>query len=196
MVFKEIHFSDIKRITLPKNLIAIKWYDQMNSGSVFRLPGGVKVLLRWMEEKDISDVVGMEQEIFPSPWSRESFLFRLGERNFNVSIVAEIDNQLVGYTVSYIFHDEMHVSNLAVTKDYRQNQIGELLLWVSLQIGIELNCLLVHLEVRESNQAAICLYKKYGFTIIGVRKNYYQKEHEDAILMMRQINWETPYGLV
>ena len=39
------------------------------------------------------------------------------------------------------------------------------------------------LEVRESNDPALRLYRKYGFQEVGRRKNYYEKPREDAILM-------------
>ena len=41
------------------------------------------------------------------------------------------------------------------------------------------------LEVRASNEAAISLYRAFGFNPVGTRKNYYKNPSEDACLMAR-----------
>ena len=56
-----------------------------------------------------------------------------------------------------------------------------------MQLGKEENCHWVHLEVRRNNKSAIKLYQKFGFKIVGVRKDYYKQEKEDALLMSKSI---------
>ena len=45
----------------------------------------------------------------------------------------------------------------------------------------------IALEVRESNIPAASLYKKHGFVPVGIRKNYYTKPKENAVLMTKFI---------
>ena len=67
-------------------------------------------------------------------------------------------------------------------RDY--NTIAEALLDAYIQYGRE-HLAFLTLEVRASNQAAIALYEKHGFTQAGLRKNYYEKPREDAVIMTR-----------
>ena len=43
----------------------------------------------------------------------------------------------------------------------------------------------IHLEVRAGNETAVRLYERMGFTRDGIRKGYYERPVEDAILMTR-----------
>ncbi len=141
-------------------------------------------------------VYALECQIFPSPWSVENFLYEIDNRDFNISLLGLIDGQVVTYSISYIALDEFHISNLAVASDFRRLKIGETMLRITLQIGRETNCQVSHLEVRRSNEAAIALYQKYGFQVVGVRKKYYLNENEDALLMTKKLAGENIYGMV
>ncbi len=196
MAYKKVHFEKLIRSPQPKSDVDFRWVDKTEKGVIFHLTDGTDLLLRRMEVNDIPGVLEIERMCFSSPWSETSFFYRLHDRNFNVSLVGYVGEKLVAYVVSYVISDELHIANIAVHKDFRRHGIGEALLWLSLHIGIELNCTISHLEVRRSNIAAIRLYEKFGFEIYSVRKNYYEHEKEDAFLMKKEINWELPYGLV
>lgn len=79
--------------------------------------------------------------------------------------------------------DEGHITNVAVHPDYRQKNIGEGLLTVLIAATRDLGATCYTLEVRPSNHAAISLYKKLGFKECGFRKNYYEDNNEDALIM-------------
>jgi ribosomal-protein-alanine N-acetyltransferase len=81
--------------------------------------------------------------------------------------------------------DEAEITNIAVTAPYRKRGIA-----VKLLEGLEMICRkknvkYLHLEVRESNTAARSLYGKMGFEIDGIRKSFYQKPTENAVLMTK-----------
>ena len=196
MEYKEFNFADISTLQLPKSVIEFRWNKLLSTGVVFRLKNKSQLLIRRMTNEDVAQVEKLEIATFPTPWTVESFLYRLEEKNFNLSLVGLIEDEIVAYTISYLVYDELHFSNLAVNNLFLRNQIGEILLWLSLHVGIEHSCHIINLEVRRRNLPAINLYKKYGFEVVGIRKNYYSKEREDALLMSKEINWETPYGMV
>ena len=160
---------------------------RLNKGIMFNFSKESNLIVRWMKTGDVSEVNNIEQETFPSPWTRESFLYRLNERDYNISLVVLVERNLVAYAVSYIVYDELHFSNLAVKMNYRRHKIAEILLSTSMQLGKEKHCRWVHLEVRRNNKSAIQLYQKFGFKIVGVRKDYYKEENEDALLMSKSI---------
>jgi ribosomal-protein-alanine N-acetyltransferase len=191
-----INFIDLQQSLLKTEIPKDRLSQQLNSGIPVNLSNGKQVLLRWMSFSDIPGVLDLERRIFPSPWVYESFAYELTNRNYNISMVGVIGNQVIAYNVTYLVVDEIHISNIAVSPAFRRLKIGETLLWISLEIGKSSDCQFAHLEVRKNNIAAISLYKRYGFQIIGLRKNYYENEKEDALLMSLNLESEIKHGLV
>ncbi len=196
MDYKGINYSDLINPFLNVELREKYWYHILNKGIKIQLPDGFKLFVRWMDYYDVPFVFDIERQIFPSPWPVENFLYKLENRDYNISFVGLINQQVVSYAVSYIAYDELHFSNIAVVPDFRRLRIGETMLLITLNIGIEKKCHVVHLEVRKGNVAAIELYRKYGFQVMSVRKNYYQNENEDALLMTKKLTGEKIYGVV
>ncbi len=196
MDYKQLNFSRWNYPFIFDKLGDGQAVKRLNKGILINLPNKLQLYVRWMNVEDISLVCALEHRIFPTPWPFESFLYKLENRNFNISIVGLIGKKLVTYAISYLVFDEIHISNLAVAPDFRRLKIGETMLWITLQISNEKNCPIAHLEVRKGNTAAISLYQKYGFKVVGVRKNYYQNENEDALLMTRKLDVEKTNGVV
>ncbi|UCE04568.1 MAG: ribosomal protein S18-alanine N-acetyltransferase [bacterium] len=196
MDYKEINFAELNNPFPETKVKNDQWFRYLYKKIVVRLPSNFQLYIRWMHYNDIPKVCKLEQQIFPSPWQVESFLYELENRNYNISLAGLIGEVLVAYAVSYLVSDEIHISNLAVAPEYRRLKIGETMLRITLQIGLAKKCRFAHLEVRKNNIAAIWLYKKYGFRIVGIRNNYYQTENEDAILMSRKLDAENIYGVV
>jgi ribosomal-protein-alanine N-acetyltransferase len=142
------------------------------------------IIIRKMSYNDLPQVHAIEKKCFSTPWSINAFKYEITYRHAILK-VAVLNNQIIGYVCLRTILDVTHVSNLAVLPEFRRRGIGSMLLQDALQelkhSGIETN--LVTLEVRESNIAAIRLYEKFGFKIIGRRIGYYQKPPEDAIIM-------------
>ena len=140
-----------------------------------------------MDENDIDDVLEISNLSFSSPWSRLSY-----EQELNNALakyfVAKIDNKVVGFIGTWIIVDESHITNVAVHTNYRKLGIGSKLIESMLSYCNEKNCTAYTLEVRESNKAAISVYEKHGFIIDGIRKEYYQDNKENALLMWLRIN--------
>jgi ribosomal-protein-alanine N-acetyltransferase len=90
---------------------------------------------------------------------------------------------IVGFTGIWLMVDEAHVTNIAVSQQYRRRGIGELLLIATIDLARELKANTMTLEVRASNIAAQNLYSKYGFVQMGIRNGYYLDNRENAIIM-------------
>jgi Acetyltransferase (GNAT) family len=80
---------------------------------------------------------------------------------------------------------------LAVHPDHRRRYIGERLLINDIVEARRVGARWITLEVRMSNDTAQKLYYKYGFKSLGVRKNYYQDNDEDALVLWTE-NIESP----
>ncbi len=90
---------------------------------------------------------------------------------------------VVGFAGFWFVASEVHLINIAVREECRHQGIGELLLILVIDQATELKAHLVTLEVRVSNDAALSLYGKFGFTSTGLRRAYYTDNREDAVLM-------------
>lgn len=148
---------------------------------------GEDVVIRDMELADIEEVLLIEKEAYPIPWTREQFIQEITGNEHAVCPVLERSGTVIAYAVSWILFEEFHLLNIAVKRDERGKGRGALLLrWLEetgSKVGVKFMCL----EVRRSNHPAINLYLKQGFIEQGVRKGYYRDNGEDAILFYKQI---------
>jgi ribosomal-protein-alanine N-acetyltransferase len=161
----------------------ISWNEHIDRGVEFTFKDGSTFLIRKMVNSDIDDVLPLEQIIFSDPWTKETFLLELQNDRYVLALVGFIDNNLIAYEISQIIVDELHIHNFAIDPQFRRRGHGMILLWFLLKIASLNGISSCHLEVRRSNISAISLYKKFGFKVVGVRKQYYVNENEDAILM-------------
>jgi len=133
---------------------------------------------RSMQEDDLPAVLAIEQCSFADPWPEEAFLPELGFDNY-VTLAGEI---LIGYICVMQVLDECSITNIAVHPDWRRQGIAHYMFERLYKIMDTRAVLQYFLEVRASNASAIALYDKLGFKQIGVRKEYYRKPVEDAIV--------------
>ena len=143
-----------------------------------------EVFIRDMQLSDISDVLAIERISFTTPWDIRSFEYELGYKD-TILKVAVLNNQIIGYVCVRTILDITHILNLVVLPDFRRKGIGSMLLRDALnelkRLKPDIN--LITLEVRESNAAAIKLYEKFGFKVMGKRISYYDKPRENAVIM-------------
>jgi ribosomal-protein-alanine N-acetyltransferase len=132
----------------------------------------------------INNLVYINTNSFQHPWSKESFLSELTNK-FSHYIGIKINDELVGYIGIWLIIDEAHITNLAVTPDYRGRGLASKLLKATLKLCYEEKIDGITLEVRKSNIAARNLYIKFGFEEEAIRKNYYENG-EDAIIMWKK----------
>lgn len=140
--------------------------------------------IRPMEESDLDQVMTIENVSFPSPWSLSAFEREL-KNPWSVAWVCELGERVVGYIIAWKVADEFHIINLAVAPQVRKQGIGKSLLRYALENAE--GCVWARLEVRRSNWIAQALYRKLGFQEIGIRKQYYTDENEDAIVMEKYL---------
>ncbi len=135
--------------------------------------------------KHIDAIEVIEKQCFSLPWSRQALISQLPD-DMHMFIVAENEQgNAIGYVGMMYVLDEGYISNVAVSPEYRRLGIADALIRELVSKSEEKLLSFVTLEVRESNTPAIALYSKNGFTEVGLRKNYYEKPIENAILMTR-----------
>ncbi len=136
----------------------------------------------------LDDLLKVETLCFPTPWTRETFLYELESNKLAHYWVALLVEEVIGYAGMWYILDEGHITNIAVHPLHRREGVGSKLLHSLLLTAIASSLMDVTLEVRRSNQAAIALYERYGFQVEGVRKAYYADNGEDALIMWRHFD--------
>ena len=137
-----------------------------------------------MTVDDISQVAEIERQIFSIPWSEKAFRNSMESDN-TIYIVAKENNNVAGYAGMYLSFEEGNITNVAVNPLSRRKGIGEKIVRDILNRACEKGVRDVFLEVRETNSVAIALYEKIGFKEEGIRKNFYDKPRENALIMWK-----------
>lgn len=141
--------------------------------------------IREMQLDDLEQVMVIENANFSVPWTETGF-FTFLIRQDALFLVAEEQEQILGYMGVLMVMDEGDITNVSVDPKHQGKGIGRALVQGMIDKTVEAGVTTLHLEVRESNASAIALYEKMGFEKIGVRKNYYESPTEDGILMCRK----------
>lgn len=96
-------------------------------------------------------------------------------------LIAKLDDEIVGFVGMKCVLDEADIMNIVTKKNKRNLGIGYSLLTELINVAKEKGIKILTLEVNESNNSAIHLYKKIGFKEISIRKNYYNTDN--ALIM-------------
>ena len=143
------------------------------------------------EEGDISEILAIERESFPSPWSENMFRSEMTNPIARM-LVGRVDplpgKPVAGYIVYWRVTDEMHLHSIAVRKDQRRRRVASLLLKEAIRASKSEGARRVTLEVRRSNLPAQNLYEKFGFSVKGVRPGYYSDTGEDALIFWGELD--------
>lgn len=141
------------------------------------------IRIREMEAGDVDAAALLEQQIFSRPWSRQGFLDAL-EMDNTIFLVAEERGTVTGYAGLYGALDEGEITNVAVDGKRRCRGTGALLIRGLKELAEQRGIKRLILEVRVSNDAAIRLYERNGFTKQGIRRDFYELPREDAYIML------------
>ncbi len=144
----------------------------------------MKIKIQRMQKSDVDNVIKIEEKAYGEHhWSKESFLNELSNDLARYYSAFDVKGNLIGYAGCWQILEEVHITNIAVSSDFRRKKIGERLLRKIIDDCYKHKAKYITLEVRVSNNPAIKMYEKYGFKSLGVRKGYYQNNNEDALIM-------------
>lgn len=143
------------------------------------------IKIRPMERKDVERISQLEEETFSMPWSRDAFLDMIEKEDARY-YVAETDGIVTGGCGVLLIAGEGNITNVVVDRAYRNQGIGTKMLQYLIEDGYRNGLTAFTLEVRVSNEGAIHLYEKLGFSSEGIRKDFYEKPTEDAMIMWKR----------
>ena len=135
-----------------------------------------------MNESHVSAVAELERQNFSDPWPDIAVRGELTNK-LALWLVALEDGEVVGYVGSQTVLQEADMMNIAVADTHRRRGIAKMLVEELIR---QLDAYQLTLEVRASNAPAISLYEALGFQQVGLRKNYYRKPKEDALILRKE----------
>lgn len=142
--------------------------------------------IREWKYEDILNISEMEKECFPKePWSYKMLVSSFEEESF-YGVLAEEDDEILGYGGITVAADSADIANIAVVEYYRNSGIGTKVLSELVKFAKEKGAQKVFLEVRVSNSVAMALYLKCGFKGIYARTRYYS-DGEDCLVMVKEL---------
>ena len=138
-----------------------------------------------MSKSDAKELAELDKKCFSVPWSEKSFIEE-AENDLATYYVFKESDKILGYCGVWKVSGEGQITNIAVLPECRKRGIASQLLEKIIDACCDEERII--LEVRESNIPAICLYEKYGFVKVGIRKNFYHSPTENGITMIRGEN--------
>lgn len=137
-----------------------------------------------MDASHVPQVARLETLCFSDPWSENSVFSELNNP-LSLWLVATEGPLVVGYIGSQSVEGEADMMNVAVDPLWRRKGIARQLVTELVDRLAENGVHSLSLEVRVSNDGAVCLYEKMGFETVGRRPNYYRHPKEDAFILRK-----------
>ncbi|PKN27795.1 MAG: ribosomal-protein-alanine N-acetyltransferase [Deltaproteobacteria bacterium HGW-Deltaproteobacteria-22] len=143
------------------------------------LPDGY--LIDTLNPDDLPQVMMVERLSFAHPWNEEAFAAEFA-KSYAFFLGVRQEHEVVAVLLYWVVFPEIHILSLGVHPDHRRQGLASWLLQVLMEMGPDMECEKIDLEVRENNLAGQKLYESMGFARVGRRKNYYTDTMEDAFL--------------
>lgn len=139
--------------------------------------------IRPAERRDVPALLVIEQAMFSEPWTRSMLLDEIITAENRRYTVAVEDGRIVGYLGLMFVGSEVHVNTLAAAPGEEGRGVATSLLDEGWADARARGATRATLEVAVSNERAQHLYRRFGFAPVGVRKRYYERTGEDALVL-------------
>ncbi len=136
-----------------------------------------------MRRRHLRSVLRIEAQVYPRPWSLSLFMSELALRTTRAYTVVRAGGTVVGYSGLMLHGEDAHITTIAVDPAWHRRGIATRMLIHIARTAVARGARHLTLEVRVTNNAAQALYRRFGFSPAGVRKNYYAETNEDALVM-------------
>ncbi len=152
--------------------------------------------IRLANRRDVGELLALEEAQFPEPWTRGMLLDEITNTATRRYTVAVQEMKIIGYLGVMFVMDELHINTLGTLPGHEGRGVASSLMDDAWRDALERGVIRATLEVATSNTRAQTFYYRYGFMPVGVRKNYYERTHEDALVLWADVGArpEAPAG--
>lgn len=145
------------------------------------------VQIKRLAQEHIEPLLEIENEAYPDPWKHSMFQQEITNSTSYFYVLLR-EEEIVGYGGFWLMLDEAHITKVTVAGGHRGQGIGRKLMLHLLLEAEAKGANTARLEVREHNAAARGLYERLGFRAVGLRKGYYAKTNETAVVMAKSLH--------
>lgn len=138
-----------------------------------------------MTLEDLEKIEKNLEKDFDNFWNYENLRNEIESDICKIYVIKDGDS-IVGFASMSIILDEAEIRNIVIKKKCRGKKLSLFLMTILVDFAIKSNCKKINLEVNENNVIARRLYRKFGFDVVGSRKNYYN--NENAVLMTKDLS--------
>lgn len=139
--------------------------------------------IRRAERRDVPELLAIEVAQFPEPWSKSMLIDEVTNLQNRRYTVAVEGRHVIGCLGLMYVLDEVHVNTIGVRPGHEGRGVATSLLEEGWADARERGAKRATLEVAVSNERAQRLYRRFGFAPVGVRKRYYERTGEDALVL-------------
>ncbi|MFP4498891.1 MAG: ribosomal protein S18-alanine N-acetyltransferase [Vulcanimicrobiota bacterium] len=147
----------------------------------------IQLALASLTEEDLEAVRIIEKQCFGYTWPQDQYAREIRNTKVACYLTAKHRGDLTGFVGAWMILDEVHITTIAVSPEFRGYRIGKFLLWSLFDKAVKENYRWSTLEVNIENPAARHMYEQFGFEKIGERKDYYG-QGKNAIVMWTKIH--------
>ncbi len=144
----------------------------------------INMIIARMEREHIPEIVKLEELCFSTPWTYENLEEELDNKTAYFFVALE-GEKVIGYIGVNVIEDSCFINNIAVYPEYRRQGVGKALIKIASLTADAMGTDFISLEVRESNYPAIAMYKSLGFEEMGMRRDFYRRPRENALIMTK-----------
>ncbi len=144
--------------------------------------------IRLAERRDIPEILVIEVAQFPEPWSRTMLLDEVTNVENRRYTVAVEGKTIIGYLGVMFVMDELHINTIGTLPGNEGRGVATSLMDEAWEDAKARDIARATLEVAVSNERAQALYARYGFRPVGIRKNYYERTQEDALILWADLD--------
>ena len=144
--------------------------------------------IRLAERRDVPELLVIEVAQFPEPWSRTMLLDEISNVDSRRYTVAVEGKTIIGYLGVMFVMDELHINTIGTLPGNEGRGVATSLMDEAWEDAKARDIARATLEVAVSNDRAQALYARYGFRPVGIRKNYYERIQEDALILWADLD--------
>ena len=144
-------------------------------------------VIRPARESDLRALLDIEEAQFPEPWSRRMIREEIENELTRRYTILEDDGVVQGVLGLMFIDEDAHINTIATAPGFERQGIGSELLLDGLAAAALRGATRMTLEVAVGNEAARAFYGRFGFAPLGIRKQYYQRSGEDALVLVKYL---------
>jgi len=144
--------------------------------------------IRPAERRDVPELLVIEIAQFPEPWSRTMLLDEITNLENRRYTVAVESKEIIGYLGVMFVMDELNIKTIVTLPGHEGRGVATSLMDEAWENAKARDIARATLEVAVSNERAQALYARYGFRPVGIRKNYYERIQEDALILWADLD--------